>query len=116
MKVIFRDESPICFGQGYDAGTLVWCRSNETKKDDEDENEHISSITDDMGLMSGKGPGKMAASTSGNAQVDSFWTLFLIHQSKGGLVMLSSFFRMMMHLSTEKRGFKPFFRKDILAQ
>jgi len=72
MKVIFRDESPVCFGQGDDAGTLVWCRSNETQKDDEDENEHISTITDDMGLMSGKGPGKMAASNStGNAQVDS---------------------------------------------
>jgi len=32
MKVIFRDESPIGTGQGDDAGTLVWCRSNE--KDD----------------------------------------------------------------------------------
>ncbi|CAJ0960620.1 unnamed protein product [Ranitomeya imitator] len=34
MKVIFSDESQICIGQGYDAGTFVWCRSNEIYKDD----------------------------------------------------------------------------------
>jgi len=30
MKVIFRDKSPVCIGQGDDAETLVWCRSIET--------------------------------------------------------------------------------------
>lgn len=34
MKVIFTDQSPICFGQGDDAGTIIWCCSNETYKDD----------------------------------------------------------------------------------
>ncbi|KAL7380620.1 hypothetical protein ABVT39_020779 [Epinephelus coioides] len=29
MKVIFNDEPRICIGQGDDAGTFVWCRSNE---------------------------------------------------------------------------------------
>ena len=31
MKVIFSDESRICIGQGKDAGTFIWCYSNETK-------------------------------------------------------------------------------------
>jgi len=30
MEVIFGDESPICFGEGDDAGTLVWFRCTET--------------------------------------------------------------------------------------
>jgi len=34
MKVIFSDELPICIGKGGDAGTSVWCRSNEKYKDD----------------------------------------------------------------------------------
>lgn len=34
MKVIFTDQSPICFGQGDDAATIIWCCSNETYKDD----------------------------------------------------------------------------------
>lgn len=34
IKVIFSDESHICIGQGHDPETFVWCRSNETYKDD----------------------------------------------------------------------------------
>ncbi|CAJ0966607.1 unnamed protein product [Ranitomeya imitator] len=34
MKVLFSDESRICIGRGADAGTFVWCRSNEIYKDD----------------------------------------------------------------------------------
>jgi len=34
MKVIFRDESSICFGQTNYAGTFAWCRSSETQKQD----------------------------------------------------------------------------------
>ena len=33
MKVIFIEESRICIGQSDDARTFIWCRSNETYKD-----------------------------------------------------------------------------------
>ena len=54
---------------GDDAGTLVW--SNETQKDDwlKETSTFPPSV---MGLMSGEGPGEMAAITSaGGVQVDS---------------------------------------------
>jgi len=54
-KVIFRDESPICVGQGDLAGTLVW--SNETERCLAEEHKHISTVIDDMGKMSGKEAG-----------------------------------------------------------
>ena len=34
MKVIFSDESGICINRGDDVETFVFCRSNETCKDD----------------------------------------------------------------------------------
>lgn len=34
MKGIFRDESPSCIDQGYDAGTCVLCFTNEKYKED----------------------------------------------------------------------------------
>ncbi|XP_053499736.1 ganglioside-induced differentiation-associated protein 1-like 1 isoform X1 [Ictalurus furcatus] len=59
MKVIFSDESRMCIGQGDDAGTFVWCRTNETDKDDclkkTIKFPHSLMI---WGFMSGKGPGE----------------------------------------------------------
>jgi len=101
MKVIFRDQSQLLW-------TRRWCWIIRWLAE---ENQHISSITDDMGLMSGKGPGEMAAiSSTGDVQVDTFL------YSNGGLLMLSSFFWMMMHLCTQQRGFKLDFSKDTSAQ
>ena len=96
--------------QGDDAGALVWSNENIERWLAEG-NQNISTISDDMGLMSGKGPGEMAAITSaGNAQVDT------LLQSKEGLLMLSSFFRRMVHFATKQKAFQLFFRKDTSAQ
>ena len=54
MKLISSDK--ICTGQGGDAGTLVWCMSNETYKRLPKDNKHISTIIADMGLASGEVP------------------------------------------------------------
>ena len=58
MKGIFIDESRICIGQGDDAETLVWCRSNETYKDYL--NKWISLLIYDMELHTFKGYGTRA--------------------------------------------------------
>jgi len=49
-----------------------------------EENKHISSVIDDMGLKSGKGPEETAVSTSA---VNVNGEIFSFHQSKGGLIM-----------------------------
>ncbi len=71
MKVIFSDESRICIGQGDDAGTFVWCRSNEIYEDDclKKTCKFPQSLMI-WSCMSGKGTGEMAVITSSiNAQV-----------------------------------------------
>jgi len=54
MKVIFTDKPSICIGQGDGAGAFVWCGEASSN----------STVIDDMGLMSVKGPGEVAL-TSG---------------------------------------------------
>uniref|UniRef100_A0A3Q3AMG8 Tc1-like transposase DDE domain-containing protein n=1 Tax=Kryptolebias marmoratus TaxID=37003 RepID=A0A3Q3AMG8_KRYMA len=71
MKVIFSYESQIYIGQGDDAGTLVWCRSNEIYADDclKTTCKFPQSLMI-WGCMSGKGTGEMAVITCLiNAQV-----------------------------------------------
>uniref|UniRef100_A0A8C1NF85 Transposase Tc1-like domain-containing protein n=1 Tax=Cyprinus carpio TaxID=7962 RepID=A0A8C1NF85_CYPCA len=71
MRVIFSDESRICIGQGDDAGTFVWCRSNEIYEDNclKKTCKFPQSLMI-WGCMSGKGMGEMTVITSSiNAQV-----------------------------------------------
>ncbi|CAJ0964526.1 unnamed protein product [Ranitomeya imitator] len=71
MKVLFSDESRICIGQGDDAGTFVWCRSNEIYKDDclKRTCKFPQSLMI-WGCMSGKDTGESAVITASiNAQV-----------------------------------------------
>lgn len=71
MRVIFSDESRICIGQGDDAGTFVWCRSNKIYEDNclKKTCKFPQSLMI-WGCMSGKGMGEMTVITSSiNAQV-----------------------------------------------
>ena len=50
-KAKFSGELRICIGQGDDAGTFVWCRSNEIYENDcLKKTCKISIVTDDKGL------------------------------------------------------------------
>ncbi len=82
MKAIFSDESRICIGQGDDAGTFVWCRSNEMYKD-----ECLKKTTKPNSFMiwgcrSVKGPGEKFTSTvNALMYIDTF--LFPSNEKKG---------------------------------
>jgi len=66
MKVMFRDESPR--RRCWNSSLVQW----NIERWLTEENQLISTITGDMGLMSGGGPGEMAAITSTvSVQVDS---------------------------------------------
>ena len=50
MKMIFRNESRICNGQGNNAGTFIWYCSNLTKGDNQKETIQFPQVINGVGM------------------------------------------------------------------